>query len=196
MNDMDAGLLKDITDNRFLLILLEEKAYVRKLENIVRSVEKTKSKICYLCLSKPYADVVDDLNNKGVDIDDFIFIDVLSSHYEAPKPADNCIFISSPDDMEDIRKAIVSAVDEKNCSVVVFDTISTLLIYQHTSSIVKFTSNIVSEKRHENTKKLFIILKDEGVPVDDVNMLTKDLEMFADKKIDMTKNEDINNNAA
>ncbi len=186
---MNQDMIKDITDNKFLLLLLEEAQYTSKLESIIRSVEKSGTKICYICLSKPYLDVVDDLMERRVNVDDFVFIDVLSSHYEIPKPVANCTFISSPDDLEEIRKTIIEAIEKKNCSAVIFDTISTLLIYQQTSSIVKFASNLVAEKRQENTKKLFIILKDDTDSLDDVNMLTKDLELFADKKIDMTAGE-------
>jgi hypothetical protein len=189
---MRADLLKDITENKFLLILMDENEYVNRLKEILKSVEKTGTKICYVCLSKPYSDIVSYLGANGISDDGFFFIDVLSSHYGAPEPSANCTFISSPANLEDIRKAIIEAVEKTKCSVVVFDTISTLLIYQQTHSIVKFTNSLVSEKKQENTKKLFIMLKDESALLEDMDMLTKDLEMFADKKIDLSRKKDIN----
>ena len=193
---MSLDLFQELTKSRFLLILLEEEEYPQKLEEIMKSVEKTGTRICYVCLSKPYADVANDLGSMGMRVDDFFFIDVLSSHYGTPEPASNVIFVSSPADLGEIGEAVKSAVEEGHCSAVVFDTISTLLIYQQTSSIVRFTNSIVSEKKQENIKKLFIILKGGDVPPDDVNSLAKDLELFADKKLDLTGDRrDINTRA-
>ena len=93
--------------------------------------------------------------------------------------------------MAEIRAAVVDAIERRGCSAIVFDTVSTLLIYQQNSSIVSFTNSLLSEKKQENTKKLFI--KDDRTSEGDLDVLTKDLEMFADKKIDMTADEkDIN----
>ena len=90
----------------------------------------------------------------------------------------------SPTNLAAIRAAIMKAVDEKKCSVILFDTISTLLVYQETSSIVKFTHSILTDGEQENTKKLFIVLKGDTVPGRDSRTLVKDLSMFADKTLD------------
>lgn len=181
---MCPNLLQEIVENRFLLILMEEEEYLIKLEGIIKSAERTKTKICYVCLSKPYVDVLEDLRKRNLDISQFFFIDTLSSHYKKPEKADNCVFVSNPSDLEDIKKAIKKIVEKKGCSVVLFDTISTLLIYQETSSIVRFTHNLISEREHEKTKKLFIVLKEEGIPSEENQRLVKDLGMFADKTIE------------
>lgn len=182
---MTVDLFQEIIRNKFLLILMGEKEYLSKLEEIIKSVEKTRTKICYVCLSKPYADVVEDLKKKGIGAADFFFIDVLTSHYREPEPAANCIFVPSPTDLTKIRVAIRKAIEDKKCSVVLLDTISTLLIYQQTSSIVKFTHNLLAEEKQENVKKVFIVLKEEGVPTEENQRLVKDLTMFADKTLDI-----------
>ncbi len=189
---MHQDFLKDMTESQFILVLLDEGHYLSKLQELISSVETAGTRICYLCLSKPYKDTVEELRSEGIDTGDFFFIDVLSSHYGPPTPAEDCKFISSPSDLDEIRSAIIDSVERRNCSAIVFDTISTLLIYQQTSSIVSFANNLISEKRQENTKKLFIILKDETTAVTDLDVLTKDLELFADKKIDMTSGKDFN----
>jgi len=186
---MLANLLQDIEKNKFLLVLLEEDNYPKTMDEIIKSVEKTKTMICYICLSKPYTDVVDELRKNGIDTDNFYFMDVLTSHYKKPEPVENCSFLSSPVDLEELRAEVIKAIQGKNCSVVIFDTISTLMIYQQSSSIVKFTHSLVSEKTQENIKKLFLMIKESGIPSDDMSKLTKDLEMFADKKIDLTESQ-------
>lgn len=178
-------LLQEITNNKFLLILMNEGEYLPKLEEMIKSVEKMKTRICYVCMSKPYTDVVRDLKDKGIDTANFFFIDVLTSHYKKPAPVSNCIFVPEPTDLVKIRLAIMKAVEDKKCSVILFDTISTLLIYQEISSIVKFTHHLLVEETQENTKKLFIILKEDSVPNEENQRLVKDLTMFADKTLDI-----------
>lgn len=179
-------LLKEIIENRFLLVLLQEAQYLEKLKEIIKSVGKTKTKICYICLSRPYEDVVNDLKAEGIIIDDFLFIDVLTSHYKEPEDTENCVFLSSPTDLDSLMREVKRAVEEEECSVIVLDTVSTLLIYQESFSIIKFTHNLVANEKTE-TKKLFIVLKGGEVPSEDNDSLVKDLEMFADKKLDMSK---------
>lgn len=186
---MPLDIVREMVNNRFLIILMEERMYLQKLEDMLKSIGG--SKICYVCLSKPYSDVVSDLNERGIKTSNFIFIDVLSSHYKNPKPSKNCIFIRGPTELTKIRLAIKKAIEERKCSVIIFDTISTLLIYQETSSIVRFTHHLLSEKEHENVKKLFIVLKGDQISSDENIRLVEDLSMFADKTLDLSKN--INN---
>jgi hypothetical protein len=186
MGNTGTNLIKEITSNKFLLILMNEEHYPEKMDELIKVVEKSKTKICYVCLSKPYEYVVAEFRDKGLNLKDFFFIDVLSSHFSKPKPRDDCIFVSSPSNLDGVKEAVATAVKTKKCSVVVFDTISTLLIYEPNFSIVKFTNSLITEKSHEFTTKLFVILKGDHSIVDDVNLLTKDLEMLADKKIDMS----------
>ena len=181
---MQSSLIKEFTSNKFLIILVDEKEYARNLDDIIRTIQQNKTRICYVCLSKPYTDVLKDLESMGMKRENFFFIDIMTSHYTKPIPQDDCIFLSSASNLDDIRQAVRKAVEEKNCSTILFDTISTLLIYQEKHSIVEFTHNLISEKEQENTKKLFIVLK-EGNKEEDT--LTDDLQMFADKKIDLRR---------
>jgi hypothetical protein len=180
---MQMDLIQEIAKSEFLLILLEEKDYATKLQDIIKSAENTKTRICYVCMSKPYADVMEDIRKQGLNMQDFFFIDVLSSHYGEQEPADNCIFVSAPTDLAAIRAAIRKAVEEKKCSVILIDTISTLLVYQETSSIVKFTHCILADEKQEHAKKLFIVLKGGAIPGKENKTLLKDLAMFADKTL-------------
>ncbi len=183
---MSSEFLQEIQDNRFVMIMMQEHEYIKKLGEIVRSVKQDNNKICYVCLSKPYKDVIAELNQHGIDSSNFVFIDVLSSHYSRPEPVKNCIFLASPSDLDALKLAIMRVVEDRLCTVVLFDTISTLLIYQQIHSIVKFTHNLTVEKTQENVKKLFIILKDETYLQGGAG-LVKDLEMFVDKKVEMNE---------
>jgi archaellum biogenesis ATPase FlaH len=180
-------LYKEISENKFVMVLLTEEQYKQKLINIVKNVEKNHTKICYVCLSRPYTDIMEHLKDIGLDVNKFFFIDVLSSHYKKPKEVHNCIFIEGPSKLIAIHVAIKRAITEKNCSVVIFDTISSLLMYEQTHDIVKFTHELTIEEKHQDVNKIFIILKENSVLREYNKNLVEDIGMFVDKTIDLER---------
>lgn len=182
---MVMDLLKEITQNNFLLLLMKDAEYSLNVEEIVKTTKKTKTKICYICLSRPLTDVTNDLNKSGIDADSIFFIDTLTSHYSKPESMKNCIFLSSPANLNDMTSAITMSIKDHRCNALLFDTISTLLNYQQTHSIIRFTNTLVTNTK-EDIKKLFILLKGNEILHGDQLVLASDLEMFADKKIDFS----------
>src|SRR3989338_5333618 len=108
-------ILRDISENKFVMVLLNEEQYNHKLAEIIKGVDINHTGICYVCFSKPYKDVIEYLKGIGVNVEKFFFIDVLSSHYTKQKKVDNCIFIEESDRLTALRDAISKAVNEKNC---------------------------------------------------------------------------------
>jgi hypothetical protein len=169
--------------NKLILLLLRDEQYAGRLLEIVESVKRTGNRICYVCLSKPYADVVESLKEKGIDTAPFLFIDALSSHYRKQEPRSDCIFLDSPSDLQGIRSALETAIEKHNCSVLLFDTFSSLLIYQESFQVLKFAHSLTSEKGM-NVAKIFIVLKSGPAPEGSEAFLN-DLKMFADKTVEI-----------
>ncbi|MBW2990740.1 hypothetical protein KY348_03480 [Candidatus Woesearchaeota archaeon] len=178
-------LLSQMSDNKFVLVLLQSKNYADVLYKVIGKVNKNKFNICYVCLSKPYADVIEELKNEKINYEHFIFIDVVSSLHYKLKPIKNCIFIPGPDNLEDLMKAVKKAINKYRCEAVIFDTISTLLVYQQTHSIVKFTHELIMDKNQETVNKIYVVLKEKGLYKDESRKLVNDLNLFADKIIDI-----------
>jgi hypothetical protein len=177
------NLIEEIEKGQFLLLLLEEGMYLDKTVQLVRSLQKAGKKLCYVCLSQPYTDISTGLKGLDIDPEKIYFIDVLSSHYEKKEDTSNCTFLDSPMELEGMRLAISKALKEKECSAVLVDTISTMLIYQKTSTIVRFTHDFLEEEGDGN-KILYMVLKHDSIPMEENERLIKDLRMFADNTID------------
>jgi KaiC/GvpD/RAD55 family RecA-like ATPase len=174
---MAGSLIKDMQDDSFLLVIIDEKEYLRKLSEIVKSVEKTKTKICYVCLNTPYRSIAEQFKMVGINTKNFFFIDGVS---RARHPSDElCTFVSSPSNAAELESAIKDAVEKKKCSTIVFDTISTLLVYQDSFSILNMTNNL--QKKSQHIRKIFLVVKERP---SDLRFI-KDLGMFADKIMKM-----------
>ena len=173
------------TRNKLALFLLDDKNYSDKLYNIIIQAKKQNKKICYICFTKPYADVIDNFNRERINSKDFIFVDVLSSLNYPLKPIKNCIFVPGPQNLGGIKKAIKKAVTKSECTAAIFDTISTLLIYQQPDSIIKFTHELLTEKFQKEISKVYVVLREKGVYRDENKKLINDLNLFADKIFEM-----------
>jgi hypothetical protein len=172
----------------FLVFLTDENSYEKHMLDIVSSAESVHSRICYVCLSSTYQDVVEWMNLDGIDSKKFCFVDTLSSHYEERKSSDTCLFIPSPSSLEGIKQAISASVMEKGCTMVIFDTISGLLQYEDMFSILKFTHSIMAENSYSKASKMYVVIRGGIVPEEESRRLVADLEMMADEIVDLLRN--------
>ena len=174
-------LNQDVFDNQIILIVTSKTNYNQTLQNTLNSLKSkiNQEKICYVTLNKPYNTIQNNLKNKEFPLDKFYFIDGITSTVETPEPVDNCTFISSPSALTDLSLAFSEALKEHECDNAIFDTISTLMVYQDIHSVIKLVHNLVTKIRVLNKKSIFLAL------TEDSKELIKDLNMFVDKVIEL-----------
>lgn len=180
MNQLD--ITNELKDYNRLLVILNERNY----SNIISSIKESDGKICYVCLTRPYKDVFNDLKKTNINLRNFFFIDIMSSHYVKQKDTKNCIFIDSPDNLEDIKNAIMTLARLKKINLIIFDTLSALLSYNTENKILHFTNDVIKERNCEYCKKLFLYSKENGIFGTIGTAFVKDLELFTDKTIDFS----------
>jgi hypothetical protein len=173
------SFIDEIHESKFSLLIIWEKEYFQKIVEMARSM-KPNCRITYVCLSRPYLDIANELKKNNVDLNGFFFIDILSSHYTKQKQIKNCIFLNEPVGVEDIKKAIKRSYSEGHCTII-FDTISTLLVFEENFSVVKFAHDLMTEERETDTRAVYIVLKDNLK--NGQTELVKDLSMLVDKTI-------------
>jgi archaellum biogenesis ATPase FlaH len=173
------NLVDDIKNNQLLLIVIPKNDYSEMLIEIERGLSENFKKVCYVTLNKPYNSVMSNMEKNNIDLSKFFFIDGMTNTVQTPEPADNCIFVQSPNALTDINLAYSQAL-EKGCDNTLFDSLSTLLVYEDAHTIIKFAHNIMTKTRVANSKAVFIALKE-----DVGSELIKDLYMFVDKVVDL-----------
>lgn len=169
--------------NMLLLAVASNEQYAGRLCSLLNSVRGIGKRVCYVCLSRPYRDVQDDLRRENIDTADFFFIDALSSHYEMPGHRRNCIFLKSPN-LAEIMPAVRMLVKKERCRILLVDSVSAMLMYQESFQIISFTHSLTSEKWAGGIRKVFMALK-QGVLEKENNALINDLKMFADKIVEL-----------
>ncbi|HHI03929.1 MAG TPA: hypothetical protein ENL45_00085 [Candidatus Woesearchaeota archaeon] len=174
------NLSSEIKDNKIILLITPKEKYHKELLNTLKVMEKGTDKTCYVCINEPYNFVVDNLKKNNIPAEKFFFIDALTAKVQTPPSVDDCIFVSAPNALTEISLAFSKAFDEKKCNGLLFDTLSTLLVYANPHSIIQFIHNVLTKLRVVSGKAVFVALKE------DVNSeLVKDLYMFVDKVVEV-----------
>jgi hypothetical protein len=174
----------DKTQNRLALMLIKRKGDVEHMYEFIKKAKEHCKSICYVCLSNPYNEVIQNLTDEGIDSTDFTFVDVISSLHYPLQPITNCVFVPGPESLNEIKKAVHSVVQKKQCTAMIFDNISALLIYQQPDAIVKFTHDLIEDKEHQHINKVYVMKRDGDLYRKDINRLIEDLNLFADKVIE------------
>ena len=185
-------LSEEILRNKTLLVILNEEQYEDKIGEISKSLNEIDKKICYVCLNKPYKDVIGDLENQNANMNKFFFIDVLSSYYERQEPVENCIFVPSRTDLVSIMNALVKAVREKKCEVVVLDTISTFQVHKEDYLILEFAYNVLQKKLKGKSRKVLITLRGGDILGKEREELIEDLKMLINLSITLENKKEKN----
>jgi hypothetical protein len=168
-----------LTTNPIILSVTSKENYNDAVALMQGEIKDVSEKIGYVTINRPYNTIIKDLKNAGIDSNKFFFIDAITATVQSPPQVDNCIFVSSPSALTDLGLAFSSTINEQNSGLVVFDTISTLLVYQNLVAVTKFVHNIVTKARVQGKKIVLVALKEDS------EEFIKDLNMFVDKIVEI-----------
>lgn len=136
--------------------------------------------ICYVTLNKTHSSLVELFKKNGINTDDMVFIDTISKTIKnVPDQTKGCYFCSSPGALTEISVA-VSKLLNHNFEYLIFDSLTSLLIYQQKDPVAQFLSNLTNKIRDSNTKAIFYVLS-----VKEQDELIKETEMFVDKVVEV-----------
>ena len=171
---------KELSKNQVLLLVAPADGYN---ELVLQSIRKlSKSTVCYVTLSKTFDSMKELFQKKKIGTENIVFIDAISKTIrQMPDQADGCYFVSSPNSLTELEIAILK-VQRHGFEYLVFDSLSTLLIYQKNTPVAKFVSALANNARKNGTKALFYAVKSP-----EQSQMVSDVSTFVDKVIDLGK---------
>ncbi len=164
---------KSIKENDVMMLVIPNQNYAGSLGSVAKTMSKTFNKICYISLNKPRESLINGFKKKGVDTEKFFFIDAVGKGTSS----DDVSYVSSPKALTELNIAIIKALSGVVDSSL-FDSLSTLLIYEEPSTVIKFSHSIISAFRNKKIKAVLTCLGGDAK-----SDLIKDLSMFVDKVI-------------
>lgn len=177
MNDLDGILERELKKRKILLISLKSTDYRESLKKLIKVLIEKFEKSCYVTVNDPYETIIDNLGiGKGSRV---FFVDCVTSTVKSAEPKENVMFVSSPHALTEIGIALKKVL-KREVDFMVFDSISTMLIYEKPLTVLKFIHNLILKLRTFKLGVVFIILKGD-VGKD----MVKDLTIMVDKVLDI-----------
>jgi len=167
-------ILNNATKSANIILLpFESKNYREYLKELLEFSLKKYKKICYITLNDPFDTITQKLSDK--EKSKIFFIDCVTSTVKATEQKENVIFVSSPHALTEISIALKKTIEKIKTDFVIFDSISSMLVYEQSLTVLKFIHSIVLMLRKAKLNTIFIILKE-----DVSEEVVKDLAMFVD----------------
>lgn len=165
---------KEFAENQVVLCIIPDGNYQAKKLEIMRALAGISKHVCYVSYTKPYNTLKQELKSSG--LEGILYVDTLTMSVQQPPKVDDCIFVQAPTALIDVSVAISKLISEKERLNVLFDSLSSLLVYQDSHTVTKFLHNLINKIRVSNSKMVLLVLKK-----DSESELVKDLAMFVDK---------------
>lgn len=173
---MALNLKSEIDSNSSVTLVIPNELYTKNIREIAKQLGDSYSKICYVSLNKLYNALTKTMAGSNIDIKKFFFIDgITKTAISDPGNIPNCDFVSGPDKLTELGISIQKNVAAQKSEVLLFDSLSTLLVYKQVQIVKQFVHSIVGQVSAANCVAVFTCL--EGNTEND---LIKDLSMFVD----------------
>jgi KaiC/GvpD/RAD55 family RecA-like ATPase len=174
MSDIKTSLM----ESKLLTVIVSNQDYNKKVVELVQTACNSK-KICYVSLNKPYDTILSELKNQKIDTSKIIFIDAMTKGKKTS--SDDVVFVSSPRALTELNISVVKVMELKKVESIIFDSLSTLLVYEKPATVIKFVHALMAKLRSLRVGAIFIVLKEDINPD-----LVKNLYMFADEVVDLS----------
>ena len=183
-------LKKHLTKKEVAIVLVT--ASIRNYRDISLAVVKyfvneRKHPGIYVTTNQPYPTLQEQIRQEGVDPDKIIFIDAITglSGMAVEREA-HCFYLKSPQNLTDLSIALteaISAISTKE-KFLIFDSLSTLLIYNPPETVAKFLHFLVSKMRMWAVEGIILTVEKD---ID--RQLLSQVFKFFDVVIDLTQKE-------
>lgn len=156
---------EEVEDKDLVLVLTPGDMVEEVNTQLLKSFNQEKGlKTVYVTVSKPYKTKRNILEDDGVDTGQIFFIDCITKlNADPPSRVENCVFLN-PQALTDISIALTQAVEslpDDEGKLLIFDTLSTLMLYNDDEVVGKFAHSIASKIREWGVKSIMLTLEEE-----------------------------------
>jgi len=164
-----------------VVVIIPNKKFGKGILKVSHKLSKEYDRICYVSLNKSYGDVTKNFKREKIDISKFFFIDAVTrSSKFTVKDQKNCDYVQSVESLMEINIAISKVLESGKAGCLIFDSLSTMLIYHDVATVTKFMHGLIIRARSFNCTGVFTLLKG-----DIKSALIKDLAMFVDNVVNL-----------
>ncbi|MDD5148447.1 MAG: hypothetical protein PHH08_03195 [Candidatus ainarchaeum sp.] len=170
--------LEQMPDSYVVLFLEKIEQYSVINVRLASYLAKNRIPGVYVTTNKPVKSLIEVFKNEKIDAKNFLFADGITRMNGAePVEGENCIYVDSPKNLIDLSIAIETQMQKIKGTnrFVLFDSLSTLLVYNKPTVVAKFMHAIASKIRAWRAKGVFLMIQEKDEEV------TKIIAQFCDE---------------
>ncbi|HIE34528.1 MAG TPA: hypothetical protein EYP86_05255 [Candidatus Altiarchaeales archaeon] len=176
---MPLDLKKEIESFNVVVLVIPNDTYTECLLEISKQLADSYENICYVNMNKLFSALMKSFERKGVNRGKFFFIDAITkSALPDIEDTENCKFVTSASTLQELGMAINNELNKEVYNALIFDSLSTLRIYNEEEIVEEFIRYMTARIRLSNCIAVLTCLAG-----DTDTQLIKNIEMMADKVI-------------
>ncbi|MFH1275812.1 MAG: hypothetical protein ABIH82_01765 [Candidatus Woesearchaeota archaeon] len=153
-------LIKELQRNNIFLSVFDKSYYNESIYEVLKQLDE--KRVCYVSLNKTALDLQHGFKFHRINTNKVFFIDAVSKGMNFNKNnQDNTLFISSPGAFNEIGIAVTEALNSGVFDVLVFDSLSTLKIYEKGKGSERFTSFLINKVKSKGKSGIFTCLEED-----------------------------------
>lgn len=158
------------------LVLLPFQSYNEMVLDVTKELSEDYGKVCYITLNKTFRAMLKLLAYRKANMEKFYFVDSISPGVLKQDPSRRCVFVDSLDNLEGFAEKILSIIREQKLEAVVFDSLSSFLVYKSDEEVTRFMDYLVPFLEQLEVSMTFIALSEDGK-----RPAVKQMEMLVDR---------------
>jgi hypothetical protein len=165
-------------NSKVSLLILENENYDKGISILLKKMAYDYEKSMYVALNETIEEMENRFYEEKIEKKKFVAIDALtlSSKSINQKKYENCIFVASPNALVELSLAITQGINNWKAKAILFDSVSTLLIYENEKTVSRFVRSIIGKIRASGIDAYFTVLAG-----DSKKEVVNDLKSFVDK---------------
>tara|TARA_Y100000310_G_scaffold304365_1_gene343434 strand:- start:1411 stop:1938 length:528 start_codon:yes stop_codon:yes gene_type:complete len=166
-----------VKDKALTVLILPNDRFSVRLLDITKYLTENYQALCYVNLNKLHQTLSRNLEKNKINQNKILFIDGISKTINKDiKEPRNCLCVTSPSSLSELGIVIGKALKTKKFDAFVFNSLSTLLVYNPPTQVRQFVHKLASMLSEGGMTGVFTLV--EG---DKNTRLIKEIGLYADK---------------
>ncbi|MFH0869546.1 MAG: hypothetical protein V1866_00635 [archaeon] len=176
---MNVDINEEFKTNKTILIVIPIKEYSETMMNLNGQLNSSFNRITYVSLNKLITPLRRSFEENHLDLSKFYFVDAITKT-AIPNPPEiiNCAYVPAPNDLTKLSIQITKSLQTFDPDCIIFDSLSTLLIYEDNTITSQFVHALVNKANAFGVRIIFTCLKG-----DKEKQLAREMSLILDKVI-------------